>query len=50
MDKKNKFEIPDEGVNAVKNQHIKNVQQGVLEDKENISNNRAIYHYNNQKR
>lgn len=50
MDKKEKFKIPDKGVNNIKNQHIKNVQQGVLEDKESLSNNRAIFHYNNQNR
>lgn len=50
MDKKEKFEVPDEGVASVKNQHIKDVQRGVIEDKDNLSNNIGIFKYNNQKR
>lgn len=50
MDKKEKFKIPDEGVATVKNQHIKDVQRGVIEDKDHLSNNIAVNKFNNQKR
>lgn len=50
MAKKDKFEPDHEGVASVKNQLIEDYQKGVLNDKENLSNNRGIYKYNNQKK
>ncbi|WP_199794673.1 hypothetical protein [Lentibacillus sp. Marseille-P4043] len=50
MTKKN---IPFEdkkGVESVKNQLIESYQSGVIEDKENLSNNRSIHTFNNQKK
>ncbi|MFC4556698.1 hypothetical protein ACFO3D_00570 [Virgibacillus kekensis] len=37
------------GISAVQNQLIESYQSGVIEDKENLSNNRGIHKYNNQK-
>jgi len=50
LPKEDKFDPDHEGVAAVKNQLIESYQQGVIEDKENLSNNRGIYHFNNQKK
>ncbi len=38
------------GVESVKNQLIESYQSGVIEDKENLSNNRSIHTFNNQKK
>jgi len=50
MAKKDKFEPDHEGVASVKNQLNESYQRGVLEDKDSLSNNRGIFHYNNQKK
>ncbi|MEN1968213.1 hypothetical protein WMZ97_09080 [Lentibacillus sp. N15] len=50
MAKSNKFFEDEKGVEAVKNQLIESYQSGVIEDKENLSNNRSIHTFNNQKK
>ncbi|MFD2761847.1 hypothetical protein [Lentibacillus juripiscarius] len=47
--KKNKFTEDKKGIAAVQNQLFESYQSGVIDDKENLSNNRGIHHYNNQK-
>lgn len=50
MGKKRKYEEDKKGIEAVQNQLIDSYQSGVIEDKENLSNNRSIHTFNNQKK
>ncbi|WP_205520067.1 hypothetical protein [Virgibacillus doumboii] len=50
MSKKEKLFEDKKGISAVRNQLIESYQSGVIEDKENLSNNRSINYYNNQKK
>lgn len=47
---KNKMFEDNKGVAAVRNQLNESYQSGVIEDKDNLSNNRSIYTFNNQKK
>ncbi|MEW9675511.1 hypothetical protein ABRT01_04905 [Lentibacillus sp. L22] len=50
MGKSNKFIEDKKGIEAVQNQLIESYQSGVIEDKDNLSNNRSIHTFNNQKK
>lgn len=50
MSKKEKFLENKKGISTVRNQLIESYQSGVIEDKENLSNNRGVNYYNNQKK
>lgn len=50
MAKHKKYEEDKKGIKAVQNQLVDSFQRGVIEDKENLSNNRGVHHYNNQKK
>ncbi|WP_175631818.1 hypothetical protein [Virgibacillus siamensis] len=50
MTRKERLFEDKEGIAAVQNQLIESYQSGVIEDKENLSNNRSIHTFNNQKK
>ncbi|WP_167751393.1 hypothetical protein [Lentibacillus salicampi] len=50
MAKQNKLFEDKKGISTVRNQLFESYQSGVIEDKENLSNNRSIHTYNNQKK
>lgn len=50
MAKQKKYDEDKKGIKAVQNQLMDSYQSGVIEDKENLSNNRSIHTFNNQKK
>lgn len=50
MAKKDKLFEDKKGISTVQNQLQESYQSGVIEDKENLSNNRSIHTFNNQKK
>ncbi|WP_188453408.1 hypothetical protein [Virgibacillus oceani] len=48
--KENRLFEDKQGIASVQNQLIESYQSGVIEDKDSLSNNRAIHKYNNQKK
>ncbi|WP_174612718.1 hypothetical protein [Virgibacillus ihumii] len=50
MARKDKLFEDKKGIAAVQNQLLESYQSGVIEDKENLSNNRNIHTFNNQKK